>query len=215
MAAKSPVLATTVVPLTPAQRTASSAPRSADGSSEGAIATGQRGDRASRYAALVDDHAAAILRYLCGLVDSVPAAEDLAQETYLQAWAHLDQLRDPASARSWLFAIASNAARRHLRRQARFGWLSLEWATGRAAREAGVEERADGDERAAGLERALGALGEADRQLVLLVGLEGFSIGEAAALVGVSPEAAKKRWQRACARVRAKVDGERAMGDGR
>lgn len=161
------------------------------------------GDRSARYERLVTDHAAAILRYLHGVVGSSQAAEDLAQETYLRAWQHLDRLRAPDRARSWLFAIAANTARRHLRRRGRFGWLPIEGLSGSAARAIELDGL---DAGGLALERALGALGEADRQLVLLVGLEGFTIAEAAEVLGVSPAAGKKRWQRACARVRAALD---------
>jgi len=210
MAAKPPAVAVTAVPLTPARRVASPAPPTVSGPAERATPSARTGDRTALYAALVDAHAAAVLRYLYGVVGSRPAAEDLAQETYLLAWTHRDALRDPASARSWLFAIAANAARRHLRRRGRFGWLPIEALQGTAERELEVEGR---DPPALALERALGVLGEADRQLVLLVGLEGFTVGEAAEVLELSPEAAKKRWQRACVRVRAMMDGgERSAG---
>lgn len=209
MAAKSPAVATTAMPLSPPRRTGSPAVAPASGLPERAAASPRAGDRAALYAALVDAHAAAVLRYLYGVVGSLPAAEDLAQETFLRAWAHRDALRDPERARSWLFSIAANAARRHLRRRGRFGWLPIEALRGTAARAIEVEGR---DPTAITLERALGALGEADRQLVLLVGLEGFTVGQAAELLGLSPEAAKKRWQRACARVRTMVDGAADAG---
>ncbi len=162
------------------------------------------GDRSAYHERLVSDHASAILRFLHGVVGSRPAAEDLAQETFLRAWEHLDRLREPESARSWLFAIAANAARRHMRRLGRFGWLPIE---GLSASEARAIELDGLDSRGIALERALGALGESDRQLVLLVGLEGFTILEASGVLGVSPAAAKKRWQRACARMRGMLDG--------
>ncbi len=162
------------------------------------------GDRSARYAALVDAHAIAIARYLYGVVGSQQVAEDLTQDTFLSAWKNLDRLRDPSRARSWLFAIAANAARRHLRRRGRFAWLSIDRLSGTAGR---AIETQDLDPPALALERALGQLGLHDRQLVLLVGLEGFTIGEAAGLLGLSAAAAKKRWQRACARLRPMLDG--------
>lgn len=156
---------------------------------------------AALFQALVAETGEAIARYLYGMTGDRAAAEDLAQETFLRAWTHLDALRDPASARSWIFAIAANTARRHLRRASRFGWLPLE-ALPIAAPRLAVDGRDDLPDDAVALERALGRLGADDRAVLLLVGAHDLTIAEAAAALGVSPAAAKKRWQRACARFR-------------
>lgn len=44
------------------------------------------------------------------------AAEDLAQETLLEAWRHQDQLRDWQGYSAWLSAIARNVSLRWLRK---------------------------------------------------------------------------------------------------
>ncbi|MGH2516897.1 MAG: RNA polymerase sigma factor [Ktedonobacterales bacterium] len=46
-------------------------------------------------------------------------AEDLAQETLLEAWRHRDRLRDPARARQWLTGIARNVSLRWHRARSR------------------------------------------------------------------------------------------------
>lgn len=57
---------------------------------------------------------------LCGhFTGDRDAAEDLAQETLVEAWRHLDRLHDRQGASSWLAAIARNVSLRWLRRQAR------------------------------------------------------------------------------------------------
>src|SRR3712207_7136587 len=43
------------------------------------------------------------------------AAEDLAQETLLEAWRHADKLHDPTGTVPWLWAIARNVCLRHAR----------------------------------------------------------------------------------------------------
>jgi RNA polymerase sigma-70 factor (ECF subfamily) len=47
------------------------------------------------------------------------AAEDLAQETLLEAWRNVHKLHDPAGADAWLAAIARNVCRRWARRRGR------------------------------------------------------------------------------------------------
>lgn len=47
------------------------------------------------------------------------AAEDVVQETMLEAWYKIDNLRDPQAFRSWLSGIARNMSLRRLRQQGR------------------------------------------------------------------------------------------------
>lgn len=56
-------------------------------------------------AELVDQHLAEVYRYAFRLTGSQWDAEELAQQVFLIAHQKFGQLRDSASARSWLFAI--------------------------------------------------------------------------------------------------------------
>jgi len=58
---------------------------------------------------LVEEHYAVLYRYAYRLTGLANDAEDLTQETFLKAQAHLEQLRDPARAKPWLFSILRNA----------------------------------------------------------------------------------------------------------
>jgi len=58
---------------------------------------------------LVADHAETLFRYAYRLTGSAADAEDLTQQTFLIAHEKLSQLREAASARSWLFAVLRNA----------------------------------------------------------------------------------------------------------
>ena len=58
---------------------------------------------------LVADHAEVLYRYAYRLTGSIADAEDLVQQTFLVAVDKLDQLREPAAARGWLFAVLRHA----------------------------------------------------------------------------------------------------------
>ncbi|HID76342.1 MAG TPA: sigma-70 family RNA polymerase sigma factor [Planctomycetaceae bacterium] len=58
--------------------------------------------------ALVAEHHRAVYGYAFRLTGSVADAEDLTQQVFLTAYRNLAQLREPASARRWLFAILRN-----------------------------------------------------------------------------------------------------------
>ena len=63
------------------------------------------------------------LRHMLG---SVEEAQDLAQETFLQVFARARYYRPEGRFRSWLFRIAGNRARSHLRRRQIVRWVSFE-----------------------------------------------------------------------------------------
>ncbi len=67
---------------------------------------------------LVDEHALAIHRYLCGMVGR-DAADDCLQETFLAALRSYERLRHDGNLRGWLFTIAHRKGIDHVRRYAR------------------------------------------------------------------------------------------------
>jgi RNA polymerase sigma-70 factor (ECF subfamily) len=60
-----------------------------------------------------------IQRYLERLIGNRETAEDLAHETFIKALRHWTQLNQSASARNWLYRIATNTAYDYLRRKCR------------------------------------------------------------------------------------------------
>src|SRR5258708_14252170 len=60
-----------------------------------------------------------LVRLCRRLTGSDAAAEDVAQETLLEAWRHADMLTDATGAARWLAAIARNVALRWARQQGR------------------------------------------------------------------------------------------------
>src|SRR5690348_6427231 len=60
-----------------------------------------------------------LVRFCSRLTGDRDAAEDLAQQTLLDAWRHGGDLRNPEARRAWLFGIARNACLMWLRRRGR------------------------------------------------------------------------------------------------
>lgn len=67
--------------------------------------------------ALYEAHGPALLAYLRRLAGRADLAEDLLQETFVQAMGNLDRLSKVVSARAWLFTIARNLGVSNLRRR--------------------------------------------------------------------------------------------------
>lgn len=142
------------------------------------------------YLAVVDRWHRGLLHYLCRLCGQRQQAEDLLQETFLLAWERRTAFRDPGAVRSWLFTVAGNLHRQQHRRDPRPGARQL------VALSADLVAP-DAPPWSDSLQRALAELSADDRQVLLLVAVQGFTLPEAAALLGVGEAAATKRWQRA------------------
>jgi RNA polymerase sigma-70 factor (ECF subfamily) len=71
------------------------------------ILAAQAGDRPA-FATLVERYWDRLYRWLCRLTRDGPAAEDIAQETFLKAFAAVNSFRAGSNFRAWLFRIAHN-----------------------------------------------------------------------------------------------------------
>lgn len=163
------------------------------------------------FQAMVDRWSSPLLSYLRHLCGELQDAEDLLQETFLKAWEQRAALRDPRAVRSWLFTVAGNTWRRQHRAgpRSRSGPLLPLPDDMQAAPQAPPWSDT--------LLKALAELSADERRIVLLTGRHGYTLPEAAALVGCSAAAGGKRWQRGCRRL-AEILGRRptdTRGDGR
>jgi RNA polymerase sigma factor (sigma-70 family) len=157
-------------------------------------------DPAEEFGRLFDAYAAPLHRYLARRVGREPA-HDLVSETFLVA---LRQRRtyDPrqGAVRSWLYGIATNLLRRHVRQEVR----ALH-ATARAAghalgpdtgHESRVADRIDAQVMAARLASALAELSEGDRDVLLLTSWAGLDSVEVAAALGIPVGTVRSRLHR-------------------
>jgi RNA polymerase sigma-70 factor (ECF subfamily) len=161
-----------------------------------------------RFAAIFDRHYAEIHGYVARRLGR-GLADDLASETFLVAF---DRRRrydlTHASARPWLYGIASNLVARHHRAEVR---------RYRALARAGVvhavdghAERVNGRVDAAALRARLAAalleIARADRDVLLLVAWAQLSCEEAARALGIPAGTARSRLHRARRRTRAALE---------
>jgi len=140
--------------------------------------------------------------FLARLTRSRDLAEDLLEDTWLRFVTHADQLRADTRLAPWLFTVARNVhitwcrARAVETRTA----ATLDLWPPPAAVMSPFEEAATSElERR--IESALATLPEDARMVLLLVGVEGLTPSEAAAVCGVTPEAMRQRLKRARAQL--------------
>ena len=153
-----------------------------------------RGGDASAFDALFARHAVRVHAYLRRMVGTT-TAEDLTQTTFLSVVRSRDRFQRGARFRPWLYAIAGNAARDHVRR-ARFE--QLDGQTPEQSEEPLLPDPAM--EKAVHV--ALVELPLQQREAILLHRFQGFSFGEIAETLGLTESAVKVRAHRGYVRLR-------------
>ena len=150
-------------------------------------------------------HSPALQRLLLRLLGNPQDAEDVLQETFLNAFRAIDSFEGRSSLSTWLYRIAYNAAMMRLRRPSAptvsveetlnempgyvprqlFDWCCL------------PEETFDSEEVQTELRQAIAAMPESLQTVFMLRELEGMSTEETAVTLDISPSAAKVRLHRA------------------
>ena len=162
------------------------------------VVAAQGGDRAA-FGRLVKLYQRAVYRVAYGITRNASDADDLAQETFVQAWLHLADFRGDARLATWLHRIALTRFLQHARRPQ----LPVEWRD-----DAAVDATdPDHDPRPAeglgrDVERALQALIEIQRLAVVHCFHLDLSHAEAAQVLGLPLGTLKSHLDRAKTRLR-------------
>jgi RNA polymerase sigma-70 factor (ECF subfamily) len=153
------------------------------------IHSAQQGDRQA-FAVLVERYWDRLYRWLYHLTHNRHAAEDLAQEALLKAFANLARFRTGSNFSAWLFRIAFNSFVTQHRVAARTRQAFPDQLPDRGI---GPFEEALSRELMQLLARAVGRLPEDFRAAFLLRAEEGLSFREIAAVLDTTEETA--RWR--------------------
>ncbi|MEQ9497672.1 MAG: RNA polymerase sigma factor [Deltaproteobacteria bacterium] len=156
-----------------------------------------KGDRWAREA-LFGRYVRPVIRRLTRLLGDPEEAADLAQDTFLVAYAKLHRLKNPNAFEAWLMQIAVRRAHDALRRRKLRRLLGLyqprsEGLAALATTDATAEQRAE----LALLDRTLARLSAADRIAWTLRYVEGERLEDVARMTSCSLATAKRRIKRA------------------
>jgi RNA polymerase sigma-70 factor, ECF subfamily len=148
-------------------------------------------DAEDRLAALVREHQGAVVAYARRRLGDWQAAEDLAAEVFVVAWRRQHDV--PQQPRPWLYGVARRLLLNEFRRRARRD------ATERALLKPppSVDDPAVRVTETDRVVRALRGLRESDRELLMLIGWEGLTVGEAATVLAAVPAVVSVRLYRA------------------
>jgi RNA polymerase sigma-70 factor, ECF subfamily len=157
---------------------------------------------AEAFRGLLERHQTRIVSFLHRLCGCPEQALDLAQETFLAAWRHLDTFRQESRFSTWLHAIAVNQARAAGRRRrpvavldavtAAGGRLVAEPVAAGPAVSAGLEQ----EDLARRLAAALDRLDDRYREVVVLADMQDCSYEEIAAALSIPVGTVRSRLHR-------------------
>lgn len=142
-------------------------------------------------------HIPALRAFAVSLTRNMSEADDLVQETILKAWSNIARFQVGTDLRAWLFTILRNSffsARRKTRREV---------ADPEGVYAGTLYEKPHHDGRLAmsDFNRAFDQLSPEHREVLILVGANGYSCEEAAGMIGVAVGTVKSRASRARARL--------------
>ena len=155
------------------------------------------------------EHLEAVQRYVARRVAYPHLAADLTADVFLAAVdSAASYCPDRGTPGSWLLGIARHVLATEFRRQSRDRDV-MRRVSGRRLLDADslarIEERIDAEREARNLYDALASLPRRDRALMELVAVDGLSVAEAGAVLGVSPGTARVRLHRSRKRLQAQL----------
>ena len=132
-----------------------------------------------------------VLRYLFRLTGDYKTAEDLAQETFIQAYQGIDKLNSGLAFKTWLYRIATNNAYQYLRRKKLYSFILFNNIRRPAIQSREIDSEAAFENIA--LQEALLRVPKDQRVCLILHYIEGFQYSEIAQTAGISKDAVRKR----------------------
>jgi RNA polymerase sigma-70 factor (ECF subfamily) len=161
----------------------------------------QNGDH-SAFEALIRDHQRMIYSLCYRMSGSAEDAEDLSQETFIQAYQHLDAFRGEAGVWTWLYRIAVNLCLNWRKREQRRIQAHQEWS------EQELSTPGENAGRAQQVQEALMKLTPKQRAAVILTTYDGLTHAEAAAALGCSETTVSWRLFAARAKLKRLLKGQ-------
>lgn len=182
-----------------------------EGDERKAVEAVLRGERAA-YAVLVDRYKDRVFNLAFRMTGRYGDADDLTQEAFIRAYLNLGRFDRDRSFFNWLYTIALNVVRNHLKKRSRdIIDGAATWEDGRDAGGPGEEtpeSALGGREEQARLQACLLRLPVETREAVVLRFYEDLSFEETAAVLGISESAAKMRVYRGLERLKGMMGEE-------
>ena len=161
-----------------------------------------------RFEECVESCADSLFRVAFRLTGNQTLASELVQETYLNAWKSIDNLRDPERMRAWMFSILRNQYTKLLRKEKR----NVQTVAHLNDVSKPEQTKDDVTDR---VQTALATLDEKHKLPVLLVSIEGMTVDEAAKVLDVPRGTVLSRLHRGRQKLKEILSRDQAGGEKR
>lgn len=148
----------------------------------------------------------AVQRYARHLTRDHDRSADLVQDCMERAVARIDRYEENTNMRSWLFTIMRNIMYDQMRQKKRHG-IHVEYTESVAMEPAQLDVHSDTDA-LRDLQQAFDKLPKSDRQILLLIAVDGLSYEQAGERLNIELGTVKSRLFRARRRLRALQEGK-------
>ena len=155
------------------------------------------------FEALVEAHSGEIFAYVWRLLRDTADAEDCLQETFLRAYRSFSRVRADSNYRAWLYKIATNTARTHVKQRGRIGARTLDLDPELQSDRLSPADRVVRRETIEAVTRAVEALPHQQRAALIMRQYQELGYDDIAAALECTAEAARANVYQALKKLRA------------
>jgi RNA polymerase sigma-70 factor (ECF subfamily) len=157
---------------------------------------------------LVEAHSKEIFSYLWRMLWDTQDAEDCLQDTFMKAYRRFDHLDEDSNLRAWLYKIAGNSARSHLRKQRRVVTKELHEGEPKQTRFRTMEESLENKQVMARVQAAVEGLPFKQRSAFILRKYQELRYDEIGSIIDCKPDAARANVYQAVKKLKSQLAGD-------
>jgi len=165
-----------------------------------------RGGDAEALRLLMERYQQRVFALIFGIVRDRHEVEDVAQEVFLKVFMRISAFDGRSRFYTWLYRVAANAAKDHLKKRIRRPAVPLDEDAGIPDTAGGPRERAATREDRRMVREAIASLPPRYREVLALRELEGFTYNEIAGVLRLSMGTVESRLHRARARLKRRLE---------
>jgi RNA polymerase sigma-70 factor (ECF subfamily) len=158
---------------------------------EALIVTKMRSGTTDVFSEIVEKYQAPILRYLFRLTGNYQLAQDLAQDTFLQAYKSILKTNSDLQFRAWLYRIATNNALQYQRRKRIISFLPFD--SNKVEKIPSSSNPIEVSDEKMVVRETLRLVNPKHRTSLVLHYVEGFNYREIGEILGITEECVRKR----------------------